>query len=213
MLDLRFNPGGMLNEAIQVSDLFAREGKIVSIAGRSTDKRTWDAREAGTLIPQGFPLAVIVNRFSASAAEIVSACLQDHEIAVVIGERTWGKRQRAEHHRVRGRQERAQTDHRRIPTAQRQETFIVRRARRMRMNGGWTPDDGYTIRYDNTGMMNLGIRFTQLDALTLQRGGEEVDDSGFDFVDTQLEKGPGVPPRPHSSRRRAAAGEGSTGRG
>ncbi len=89
IIDLRFNPGGLLTSAIEISDLFVAEGDIVSTQGRSTPKRAWTARKAGTY--EGFPMAVLVNRYSASASEIVSACLQDHNRAVVIGERTWGK--------------------------------------------------------------------------------------------------------------------------
>lgn len=89
IVDLRFNPGGLLTSAIEISDLFVAEGDIVSTEGRSTPKRSWTARKAGTY--EGFPMAVLVNRYSASASEIVSACLQDHNRAVIIGERTWGK--------------------------------------------------------------------------------------------------------------------------
>lgn len=89
VLDLRFNPGGLLKSAIDISDMFVSEGKIVSTKGRNTVERPVNARKAGTY--EGFPVAVIVNRYSASASEIVSACLQDHKRAVVVGERTWGK--------------------------------------------------------------------------------------------------------------------------
>jgi carboxyl-terminal processing protease len=89
ILDLRFNPGGLLNAAIDVSDLFVSEGRIVSTKGRNAPERTWDAHKAGTF--EGFPMAVLVNRFSASASEIVAACLQDHKRAVIVGQRTWGK--------------------------------------------------------------------------------------------------------------------------
>jgi len=89
VLDLRFNPGGLLKSAIDVSDLFITEGKIVSTKGRNTPERPVTARKPGTY--EGFPMAILVNRYSASASEIVSACLQDHQRAVVIGERTWGK--------------------------------------------------------------------------------------------------------------------------
>jgi carboxyl-terminal processing protease len=89
ILDLRFNPGGLLSSAIEVSDLFVSEGTIVSTEGRNTPKRSWSARKPGTF--SGFPMAVLINRYSASASEIVSACLQDHDRAVVIGERSWGK--------------------------------------------------------------------------------------------------------------------------
>ncbi len=89
ILDLRFNPGGLLSSAIEVSDLFVPDGRIVSTKGRNSPERVWDARKDGTF--DGFPMVVLVNRYSASASEIVSACLQDHKRAVVMGERTWGK--------------------------------------------------------------------------------------------------------------------------
>jgi carboxyl-terminal processing protease len=89
ILDLRFNPGGLLSAGIEVSDLFVSEGRIVSTKGRNSPEHVWDAHKEGTF--GGFPLVVLVNRYSASSAEIVAACLQDHKRAVVIGERTWGK--------------------------------------------------------------------------------------------------------------------------
>ena len=89
VLDLRFNPGGLLSEAIRIADLFIDSGRIVSTKGRNTRERSWDATKEGSFT--GFPVAILVNRFSASASEIVSACLQDHKRAVVVGERTWGK--------------------------------------------------------------------------------------------------------------------------
>ncbi len=89
ILDLRFDPGGLLGAAIEVSDLFVAEGRIVSTQGRNSPERAWDARKEGTF--EGFPIVVLVNRYSASASEIVAACLQDHKRAVIVGERTWGK--------------------------------------------------------------------------------------------------------------------------
>lgn len=89
IMDLRFNPGGLLASAIEVADLFLTEGEIVSTAGRNSPKRSWSARKPETF--EGFPMVVLVNRYSASASEIVSASLQDHKRAIVIGERTWGK--------------------------------------------------------------------------------------------------------------------------
>ncbi|HEY2881412.1 MAG TPA: S41 family peptidase, partial [Pirellulales bacterium] len=83
ILDLRFNPGGLLTSAVEVSDLFISEGRIVSVEGRNTPKRVWDAVKPGTF--EGFPMAVLVNHYSASASEIVSACLQDHDRAVIVG--------------------------------------------------------------------------------------------------------------------------------
>ena len=89
ILDLRFNPGGLLTSAVEIADLFLDEGKIVSTKGRNTEERIQYARKSGTF--SGFPMAVLVNHYSASASEIVSAALQDHKRAVVVGERTWGK--------------------------------------------------------------------------------------------------------------------------
>ncbi len=89
VLDLRFNPGGLLRSAIEVSELFISSGRIVSTKGRNTPERVWDAK--GNAIFGGIPIVVLVNHYSASASEIVSACLQDHKRAVVMGERTWGK--------------------------------------------------------------------------------------------------------------------------
>lgn len=89
VLDLRFNPGGLLSVGIDVCDLFVEEGKIVSTAGRNTQERVWKAKKDGTF--SDFPMVVLVNHYSASASEIVSACLQDHNRATVIGERSWGK--------------------------------------------------------------------------------------------------------------------------
>jgi len=89
ILDLRNNPGGLLSSAIEVSDLFVSEGRIVSTEGRNTARPPWNARKAGTY--ERFAMVVLVNHRSASASEIVAACLQDHDRAVVVGQRTWGK--------------------------------------------------------------------------------------------------------------------------
>jgi carboxyl-terminal processing protease len=89
ILDLRDDPGGLLSAAVEISDLFVEDGKIVSTRGRNTVEKTFEARKEGTYT--GFPMAVLVNQNSASASEILSACLQDHDRAVVIGERSFGK--------------------------------------------------------------------------------------------------------------------------
>lgn len=88
ILDLRNNPGGLLSEAIAIADLFVADGRIVSVKGR-TGEQSYDAKADGTL--PSFPMVVLVNRLTASAAEIIAACLQDHGRAVVVGERTFGQ--------------------------------------------------------------------------------------------------------------------------
>jgi carboxyl-terminal processing protease len=93
VLDLRDNPGGLLTQAAQVADLFLTEGVIVSTKNRNGGGRQWDAKAADTIFlpADRKPMAVLVNRNSASASEIVAAALQDHHRAVVVGERTYGK--------------------------------------------------------------------------------------------------------------------------
>jgi carboxyl-terminal processing protease len=89
ILDLRFNPGGRLEEAINVVDMFVPKGVIVSTKGRNRPERSVSATEAGTL--PYFPMIVLVNEHSASASEIVAGSLQDNRRALVVGERTYGK--------------------------------------------------------------------------------------------------------------------------
>ena len=88
ILDLRNNPGGALAEAVEVADLFVESGRIVTVKGR-TGEQVYDAKAEGTF--SGFPMALLVNRNTASAAEIVAAGLQDQQRAVVVGERTFGQ--------------------------------------------------------------------------------------------------------------------------
>lgn len=89
VLDLRYNPGGRLDSATEVCDLFLDQGVIVSTRGRSRPEETIFAQAKGTL-PK-FPLVVLVNTSSASAAEVVAGCLKDNRRALVIGSRTYGK--------------------------------------------------------------------------------------------------------------------------
>ena len=89
ILDLRDDPGGLLSAAVEVSDMFIEDGTIVTTKGRNARDRTYSADKEGTYT--GFPMVVLVNQHSASAAEIVSACLQDHDRAQVVGQRSFGK--------------------------------------------------------------------------------------------------------------------------
>lgn len=90
VLDLRNNPGGILDAAVDVSDLFLTEGVIVSADGRTDEARF--VREAGRGdVLDGAPMVVLVNKGSASASEIVAGALQDHHRALVVGMPTFGK--------------------------------------------------------------------------------------------------------------------------
>lgn len=90
VLDLRNNPGGLLDEAISVSDAFLDKGEIVSTRGRSENDTKRDNATKGDLI-DGKPMVVLVNGGSASASEIVAGALQDHRRAIVLGTQTFGK--------------------------------------------------------------------------------------------------------------------------
>lgn len=89
ILDLRFNPGGVLGQAIEMADLFLDDGVIVSTEGRVGSRRVERARPEGTL--PDFPIVVLVNGQSASASEILAGALSDNGRAVVLGTRTFGK--------------------------------------------------------------------------------------------------------------------------
>ena len=89
ILDLRDNPGGLLSSAVEISDLFLDDGKIVCTEGRNTIPKSYVAQKDSPF--EDFPMVVLVNQNSASASEIVSAALQDNKRAVVIGQRSYGK--------------------------------------------------------------------------------------------------------------------------
>ncbi len=90
ILDLRDNPGGLVDAAVKVCDLFIDSGVIVTTRTRGGEiRRAYSATTTGAYTKM--PLAVLVNKYSASASEIVAACLQDYSRAVIVGQRTWGK--------------------------------------------------------------------------------------------------------------------------
>jgi carboxyl-terminal processing protease len=89
VLDLRFNPGGLLDAAVRISDLFIDDGMIVTIRPRNGPETSYVGKSDGSYTT--FPMVCLVNGGSASASEIVSACLQDHGRAIVVGTRSYGK--------------------------------------------------------------------------------------------------------------------------
>jgi len=90
VLDLRNNPGGLLTQAIRVTDAFLEQGEIVSTRGRDEGAGERFNAQPGDLI-EGLPLVVLINGGSASASEIVAGALQDHRRAIVVGTRSFGK--------------------------------------------------------------------------------------------------------------------------
>lgn len=180
VLDLRFNPGGLLSAATAISDYFVESGLIVSTKGRNTETQEYKARRAGTY--SGFPMVVLVNRYSASASEIVSACLQDHKRAIVIGERTWGKGSvqnvieleggksalkltTASYHRPSGK------NIHRLPKATEKDEW------------GVMPDEGFEIKLSTE---EMGKLFDSRREREILNNGQAPKS---DFVDTQLAKG------------------------
>lgn len=90
VLDLRNNPGGLLDEAVAVSDTFLDKGEIVSTRGRDSDDTQRFNANSGDMI-DGLPIVVLINGGSASASEIVAGALQDHRRAIVMGTQSFGK--------------------------------------------------------------------------------------------------------------------------
>ncbi|MBL3284427.1 S41 family peptidase [Rickettsiales endosymbiont of Paramecium tredecaurelia] len=92
ILDLRNNPGGLLDQAVKMCEYFIDHGTIVSTKGRlEFSQKVFLASRFVDKIPQTIPIVVLVNAGSASASEIVAGCLQDHKKAVLVGEKTFGK--------------------------------------------------------------------------------------------------------------------------
>ena len=90
IIDLRNNPGGLLNQAINITDFFLDDGEIVSTKGRKTfENRKFFARKGDGI--NGKPIIVIINNGSASASEILAGALKDHKRAIILGENTYGK--------------------------------------------------------------------------------------------------------------------------
>jgi len=90
ILDLRNNPGGLLSQAIKISDFFLENGEIVSTKGRKiSENRRWFAKKGD--LTKGKTLIVLINEGSASASEIVAGALKDHKRAILVGENSYGK--------------------------------------------------------------------------------------------------------------------------
>lgn len=91
ILDLRFNPGGRLDAAVEVADRFLDQGTIVSTTQKLLTGRPWSAEASAKYTYDNFPVIVLINQSSASASEIVAGALQDHNRALIVGENSFGK--------------------------------------------------------------------------------------------------------------------------
>lgn len=182
ILDLRFNPGGLLTAGVAVADLFVESGTIVSTSGRSIRPQQWTAKKAGTFT--GFPMAVLVNRYSASASEIVSACLQDYDRAVVVGERTWGKG--SVQNVIELEQGRSAI---KLTTAsyQRPSGKNIHRFDGATEEDEWgvQPAPEFRVRFSNRELRDFNRHLRQLDIL---RQAEEAEGGDDLFVDRQLDR-------------------------
>jgi carboxyl-terminal processing protease len=201
VIDLRFNPGGLLTSAVEVADLFLPDGEIVSTAGRNSPKRSWTARKPGTY--EGFPMAVLVNRASASASEIVSAALQDHKRAVVVGERTWGKGSVQNVIELEGGKSALK-----LTTAGylRPNGHNIHRAPDAKESDEWgvLPDPGFEVKLDDKELASLAEYRRARDILLINHAAKptegdqppasvppdakDTDEPKSDFVDRQLQK-------------------------
>jgi len=180
VLDLRYNPGGLLQAAAAISDMFVDDGVIVSTKGRNTEEQVIKAKQPGTF--SGFPMAVLINRYSASASEIVSACLQDHHRAIIVGERSWGKGSvqnviemeggksalkltTASYHRPSGK------NIHRFPNSKETDEW------------GVSPDSGYEVKWTFEDMQHYRDFRAERDVLGLKDGPPKTE-----YKDSQLEK-------------------------
>ncbi len=185
ILDLRDDPGGLLGAAVEVCDLFIDSGVIVTTRGR--DRRIIReelAHRKGTY--PDFPMAVLINRYSASASEIVAACLQDHGRAVVIGQRTWGKGTIQEVISLEGDQGALK-----LTTASywRPSEKNIHRGKNAGEDDHWgvTPDEGYEVIVEGDELTQLRLRRLRRDVYKPADNGEPPDADQADLaIDPQL---------------------------
>ena len=91
ILDLRNNPGGLLDQAVKITDLFIDKGVIVSTKGKDQSKNDVVRAKSHNTLNKNFPIIVLINEYSASASEILAGALQDHNRALIMGRRSFGK--------------------------------------------------------------------------------------------------------------------------
>jgi C-terminal peptidase prc len=181
-LDLRFNTGGLLDAAVEITDLFIDDGLIVSIRPRAGNERSFGGSHRDSYL--GFPMVCLINGKSASASEIVAAALQDHGRAKIVGERSFGKGS-------------VQTIHQFRPTDAeiKMTTATFWRPSGKNLNKpstdgsetadwGVRPDDGFELKLDRQEMVNLIERLRDQEIIP-RRDGPAKEKTPF--KDRQLE--------------------------
>ena len=197
IIDLRQNPGGLLETAVEVCDLFLSSGDIVSIRGR--DKlvaRRYEAKN-GTLVSPDLPLAILVDHYSASASEIVSACLQDHERAIIIGERSWGKGTVQSVLELEGGRSAL-----RLTTATywRPSGKNIHRLAKSKTTDDWgvSPNEGYEVKFEKDEFLNVLRERRKRDVVMTRSGkdnpNEKDDSNGAAVGNEDAQDSPATPP-------------------
>ncbi len=186
ILDLRGNAGGLLEAGVETCDLFLESGTIVTTRNRAGEiLESFEAGPKDTF--SNLPMAVLVNSTSASASEIVAACLQDHGRAVVVGERTWGKGTVQQVLEIEGGQALL-----RLTTAAywRPSGANIHRVNDAELDDIWGvhPDPGFDVPLDEDRLRQLGELRRQRDLLPNHRLPEDVSASYIFEADAQLEK-------------------------
>lgn len=202
VLDLRFNGGGLLYSAGQVTNLFIDEGLVVTAKPRVGEVEEWQARGRTVEASLGgavrrfpgrmsakafadFPMVVLVNNNSASASEIVAAALQDHGRAIVVGERTYGKGS------VQVVRDFFTTDGQIKMTTARYYPPLGRNIDRLSTGGkdedewGVKPDKGFELKLSREQLQELAVHFRDREIIPNRLGGEKKEKP---FDDTQLNK-------------------------
>ena len=186
ILDLRNNPGGLLDTAVKICNLLIDSGTIVSIRYRDPKQiqHTFSATAQGTY--KGFPVAVLVNRYSASASEIVAACLQDHRRAVVVGERSYGKGTVQELINLQPGQGTLKLT---TSSYWRPSNKNIHRSADATEEDDWgvSPDEGYERKLDQTEMAKLAVWRRNRDLFKAGDKAPSPDGDDDSYFDPQLE--------------------------
>ncbi len=198
IIDLRQNPGGLLESAVDVCDLFLSSGDIVSIRGRDKVLEREYKASARTTVPKQLPVVVLVDHYSASASEIVSACLQDHERAVVIGERSWGKGTVQSVLELEGGRSAL-----RLTTATywRPSGKNIHRLAKSKETDEWgvTPDEGYEVKYEKEEFVEVLRQRREKDVVMTRSGKvDSKDDEAEDNEEVAVEESADADESPES---------------